>query len=317
VTFLALPRTSADRQVLLAFILYVIIGGGASVAIRICYQELAPFWTGASRFGLGALAFWAIAFWQKIPIPRGRALHGALLFGILTIGLAFMLVAWSLVVIPASLFQVLMALIPLFTVFLSTLHGLEGLTRQGVFGSFLAVVGIAITVGGTSNAVFSLPHIAGILVAAALIAEGGVLIKKFPKNPPVMTNAISMTVGALILGIASMIRGEEWNIPVQASTWAAFIYLVIFVTVITFLLYLFVLGKWTASNTSYGFVIVPLVTILIASTLAGERITWNFLVGSAFVLGGVIVGALWPSKTTPEATEACKDRAAEVLPRCA
>ena len=265
----------------------------------------------------GALALWAIAFFKRIPLPKGRALAGAVLFGTLTVGLAFLLISWGLVATPASRYQILMATVPLLTLFLSSFHGIEAISRRGVLGSLLAVGGIAFTFGGTTASELSLPHTAAILLAAAFIAEGGVLIKKFPPNPPVMTNAIGMTVGGLILGIASLVSGEAWTIPTQTNTWLAFIYLVIFVTVIAFLLYMFVLGKWSASGTSYGFVLVPLVTIILASTLVGEQITSNFLVGAGLVLAGVVVGALLPPKTKTAAIEECKDRSGQVLPRCA
>lgn len=305
-----------ERPVLIAFLVFVLVGGGASIAIRVTYGELAPFWSAASRFALAAIVFWILAFIKKIPLPKGRALLGALIFGILTIGLAFLLIAWGLVATPASIYQILMALVPLLTIFLSTIHGIEAITRRGLVGSLLAVIGIAITVGGASTADISLPHIAAILVAAAFVAEGGVLIKRFPPNPPIMTNAIGMTAGAIILGAVSLLSGEEWTIPTQTDTWIAFIYLVVFVTILVFLLYMYVLSNWTASGTSYGFVLVPLVTIVLAATLVGEKITVNFLIGAAFVLVGVLVGALLPSKTKPEIVEECKDRSGQVLPRC-
>ncbi|TFH32252.1 MAG: hypothetical protein E4G99_12950, partial [Anaerolineales bacterium] len=258
------PTTSTlpDRPVRLAFVLFIVVGGGSSVAIRMTYAELAPFWAATFRFALAAFVFWALVYVKKLPIPRGRALLGAITFGSLTVGFAFVLIAWGLVVIPASLYQILMAMVPILTLFLSALHGVESITTRGILGSLLAVVGIAITVGGTSASNISIPHIVGILVAAVFVAEGGVLIKKFPPNPPLMTNAIGMTVGTLILGAASLFSGETWALPTQANTLLAFIYLVFFVTVLAFLLYMFVLGKWTASGTSYGFVIVPLVTIV-------------------------------------------------------
>jgi drug/metabolite transporter (DMT)-like permease len=312
------PASSAlpERPVLIAFLLFIVVGGGASVAIRMTYAELAPFWAGTSRFAFAALVFWGLVVFRKLPVPKGRALLGAVLFGTLTVGLAFVLIGWGLVATPASRYQVLMATVPLLTLFLASLQGIEAITRRGLFGSLLAVAGIAVTVGGASTAGLSPPHVAAIILAAAFISEGGVLIKRFPPNPPVMTNAIGMTVGAIILAIASLASGEEWNIPTQTSTWAAFIYLVIFVTIVGFLLYMFVLGKWSASGTSYGFVLVPLITIVVASTLAGEVITPNFLIGAALVLAGVLVGALLPSKTKPEPVEECKDRSGQVLPRC-
>ena len=146
-----------------------------------------------------------------------------------------------------------------------------------------------------------MPHVAAILLAAVFIAEGGVLIKKFPPNPPIMTNAIAMTVGGIILGLALLVSGEPWTIPTLTSTWIALIYLVIFVTIVAFLLYMFVLSKWSASKTS---------------SVVGEEITLNFLVGAGFVLAGVLVGALLPSKTKPVAAEECKNRSGQVLPRC-
>lgn len=59
-----------------------------------------------------------------------------------------------------------------------------------------------------------------------------------------------------------------------------------------------------------------LVTIVVASALAGEQITWNYLLGAGLVLSGVLVGALLPSRAKPVAAEECKDRSGQVLPRC-
>ncbi len=85
----------------------------------------------------------------------------------------------------------------------------------------------------------------------------------------------------LILAVVSLLTGEKWTIPAQTRTWAAYVYLVVIVTVVAFFLYMYVLSKWTASTTSYGFVLNPLVvTIVVASSLAGEKITPDFLVGA-------------------------------------
>jgi drug/metabolite transporter (DMT)-like permease len=305
-----------ERPVLAAFLLFVLVPGGAAVAVRFTYREMDPFWVGASRFTVAAAIFWVLAYVRRIPLPTGRALLGAVLYGTLTVGLAFLLMAWGLVEIPASTFQILMALVPLLTIFLSAAHGVETITRRGLVGSLLAVVGIGVTMGGASTAGLAIPRLAAILLGSLFIAEGGVLLKRFPANPPIMTNAIAMTVGAAILAVASLLAGEAWIIPSQTNTWIALAYLITFVNFGSFMLYLYVLGKWTASGASYGFVLVPLVTIVIAANLAGEAITGGFLIGAALVLAGVLVGALLPSKEKPAATEECKDRSGQVLPRC-
>jgi drug/metabolite transporter (DMT)-like permease len=304
------------RPVLIAFLFFILIAGGGAVATRMTYLEMAPFWVSTARFILAAGVLWVIVFLKRIPFPKGRALLGGVLFGTLTVGLAFLLIAWGLVATPASRYQILMATVPLLTLFLSAIHGVEAISRRGMMGSLLAVGGIGFTVAGGSTSTYSLPHMAAILIGAVLIAEGGVVIKKFPPNPPVLTNAIGMTVGGFILGIASLVSGDRWSIPTQTRTWLAFLYLVVFVSLVGFLLYMFVLSKWSASGTSYGFVMTPLVTVVAASTLAGEDITSNFMLGAILVLAGVLVGALLPSRTRSEVVEECKDRSGQVLPRC-
>jgi drug/metabolite transporter (DMT)-like permease len=182
------------------------------------------------------------------------------------------------------------------TLFFAFIHGLEQIRWKGILGALLAVAGIAAVVGGSSTGAISVPHILAIIAAAACIAEAGVIAKKFPRSHPVATNAIAMTIGALILGIVSLIAGEQWVIPTMATTWIAFGYILVLVTIIAFLLYLYVLGRWTASGTSYGFVIIPLITVVLATRLAGEQITFSYVIGAVLVLSGVLIGALLPSK---------------------
>jgi drug/metabolite transporter (DMT)-like permease len=285
-----------DRLTLVAFALFVLFAAGAPVAIRLTYAELPPFWSGTARFGLGALVFWALVLLRKIPIPRGQALVGAVLFGALSVGGAFVLAAWGLVKTPASLASVLLALMPLLTIFLAYLHGLESIRWQGLIGSLLAVVGIAVVFGGSTGGALSIPHVAAMIAAAAFLAEAGVVVKKFPRSHPFAMNAIAMTVGVIMLGAVSLLSGERWVIPNLANTWLALGYLVIVVTVFAFLLYLYVLRRWTASGSSYAFVMSPLITVVLAAQLAGEQITSSFILGAGLVLSGVVFGALMPSK---------------------
>ena len=211
-------------------------------------------------------------------------------------GLSFTFIYWGLVKTPASLYQTIVALVPLLTLFFAFFHGLEPFRSRGLLGALLTVVGIAIAVGGSQAADLSLPRILAIIGGAACFAEAGVVAKQFPRSHPIATNAVAMTVGAFILGIASILAGEKPVIPTTATTWIAFAYIVIFVTIIAFRLYLFVLGRWTASSTSYSFVLIPLVTIMLASWLAKEQITWQFILGGTLVVFGVWVGALLPTK---------------------
>lgn len=287
---------TTDRSTMIAFIFMVLVAGGAAVAIRITFVELPPFWSGGARFGLAALIFWVLMLVRRVALPRGKALAGAALFGFLGVGASFLFLMWGLVETPASLFQVIGALVPLLTILFAFLHRLEKLRWQGITGALLAVAGIAFAVNGYKGVAISIPHILAIVVGTACIAESAVIAKQIPRSNPIATNAVAMTVGSAMLLFVSFLTREQWVIPTKIATWAAYLYLVVFVSVIVFLLYLWLLGRWTASGTSFAFVLMPLVTIVLASFISDEPITLSLIIGAALVISGVLFGALLKPK---------------------
>lgn len=287
---------TTDRSTMIAFIFMVLVAGGAAVAIRITFVELPPFWSGGARFGLAALIFWVLMLVRRVALPRGKALAGAALFGFLGVGASFLFLMWGLVETPASLFQVIGALVPLLTILFAFLHRLEKLRWQGIIGALLAVAGIAFAVNGYKGVAISIPHILAIVVGTACIAESAVIAKQIPRSNPIATNAVAMTVGSAMLLFVSFLTREQWVIPTKIATWAAYLYLVVFVSVIVFLLYLWLLGRWTASGTSFAFVLMPLVTIVLASFISDEPITLSLIIGAALVISGVLFGALLKPK---------------------
>jgi drug/metabolite transporter (DMT)-like permease len=299
----SLASALPDRNVLLYFIVFIILMGGAPVAMRITYSEMGPFYMGFLRFGLGAVIYWILIFFKRLQIPHGRSLIGPLLYGVLGIGISFSLIAWGLVKIPASLAAIFLALVPMLTVLLSAIQRLEHFSIQGGFGALLSVAGTIVAVGASSSNGISIIHVSALILGVVFLAQGSVVVKHYPRNSPIITNGLAMTVGAIILAFASFITRESWVVPSQLNTWAALSYLVFFVSFIALLLYLQVLNRWTATGSSYGFVIIPFVTVIISTFLTGEHITLNFLMGLLLVIIGVIIGALIPKKV--ELTKEC------------
>ena len=291
-------RTGPERSTLIAFASFVLLAGSVAIVVRYTFGQLAPFWGGVLRFGAAALIFWLLMLIRKVPLPRGRALWGAVIFGTLGVGLAMSLAYYGLTKTEASLYSTTVAIVPLLTLLFASAHGLERISRRGLAGGFLAVIGIALAVSGSlfSGVDISIPHYLAIVAAAACFADAGIVVKLFPPCHPFATNAIAMTVGASMLAVVSVINGESLALPSSLSMWLALVYIVIGGTVGTFLLYLTVLQRWTATGASYGFVLIPVVTVVLATLLTDETITPIFLAGGAIVLLGVYLGALMPSK---------------------
>jgi drug/metabolite transporter (DMT)-like permease len=163
-------------------------------------------------------------------------------------------------------------------------------------GAIVAFAGIVIGLGAEVGSSIPLVPLLAIIAGVAIGSEGTVLYKSYPKSEPLAVNAVALSIGSAILLIISLLFTETWSLPKTQSTWIAYGYLVIGGSVIMFYLFLYILQRWTASATSYVLLLVPLATIVIASFLLGEEVTFQFLIGSAIVLVGVWLGAISQTK---------------------
>jgi drug/metabolite transporter (DMT)-like permease len=274
------------------------VAGGNAVAIRYlsCAScELDPFWAAGTRFGLAAVIFLVAALALRVPLPHGRALVGAGLFGLLQFAGGFGLAYWGLVSTPAGFGQVLLASVPMLTFLLALGQRQERFRWSGLGGALVAVAGVAIVFSSGSGTGVPIVSMVAILVGAALWAEALVVIKAFPAVHPTALNALAMGVGAVVLLMVSAISGEEWTVPRSGRAWLAQTYLVLLGSVGVFWLYVVVVRRWTASAASYQMVLIPLVTVALSAWLQEESIGWTFAMGGATVLVGVYIGALRPA----------------------
>ncbi len=292
-----------DRTTMAAFLALVVIGGSNAVAVRFSNFELPPFWGAAARFTLAAAIFWAILLARRLAVPKGAALVGAVLYGALAVGASYALLYWAILEIPASLFMVILSLGPLMTLLFAVAHRLEPFRWMALTGALVAMVGIAIGIGAELGRSVPIASLVAAVAGAALMAEGSVVYKLFPGERPLPTNAVAFSTGAVMLLLVSRIAGESWFVPTEPRTIAAFAYLTVVGSVVLFYLYLLVLSRWTASATSYAFLLFPVATVVIAALLTNEHVTWQFLVGAAIALAGVWIGAVRGPAKEPTAEE--------------
>jgi drug/metabolite transporter (DMT)-like permease len=199
---------------------------------------------------------------------------------------------WALLFIPASTTMVIGALVPIITFCLAWMHGQESFRWRGLLGGVIAFLGIFFAIGNEIGSSLPLIPVLAVLLGFSATAEGTVLYKSFPKTNPIVVNAVSLTTGTIILLLVSLLAGENWTLPGEPNTWLAYGYLVIGGSVALFYFVLYILDRWTASATSYAFLLFPIATIVIASWLADEVITGRFLMGAGVVLVGVWFGAI-------------------------
>lgn len=278
---------------LLAFASVVLVGGGNFVAVRFSNRELAPFWGAGLRFALAALLLLALARLMGWRLPRGRALQGAALHGLLGFGASYAFMYWGLLEAPAALASIIVALVPLETLLLATAFRIERPRWRSALGALVALVGTAVVFSDQLRSV-PLTSVLAIVAGSFCIAGSTVAAKGFPRVHPVPTNGVAMLPGVALLLALSFAAGEARVLPARPEVVAAFAYLVLVGSTVLFIGFLYVLQRWTASATSYATVLFPLVTVAIGAILAGEAVTAQFLAGALVVIAGVYLGALAP-----------------------
>ena len=285
-----------DPAAIAALLVGAVLAGGNAVGVRFSNRELDPLWGAGLRFTLAAALLGALMLALRLELPRGRALAGAVAFGALNFGAAFGLAYYGFVRVHAGLGQTIVALVPLMTLLLAVAQRQERLHVRALVGAVVALVGVALMSRAPLHEGVPLASVLALVGGALCLAQAAVLARWIPRVHPVTMNAVGMTAGAIVLLLASLVAGEELDAPERTATWAAIAYTVVFGSVVVFVLYVFLLGRWVASRAAYGFVLIPIVTVVLSAWLDDEPIGAGLVLGGSLVLAGVYVGAIRPTR---------------------
>lgn len=289
------PIGRPDSATLVAFLASVVLGGANFLAVRVSNRELEPLWGATLRFAFSALVFVGIVLALRLRWPRGRRLALTAVYGALAFAVSYALLYWALVRVTAGVAVIVLALVPLTTVLMAAAQGLEELRLRGVIGACIAFGGIVLIVFGPGDLSLPLAPLIALLLSALSITQSIIISKRISDNHPAMTNAVGMSVGTVLLAGFSLLAGEAWIVPRDAAVIGSVVYLVVGGSVALFVLVLLVVRRWTASVTSYMFVLFPVVTLALAAVLLDEPVTLVAVAGAALVMAGVWVGALSPA----------------------
>jgi drug/metabolite transporter (DMT)-like permease len=292
-----IPLTMAgdERVTLAAFVASAVLAGGNGVGVRFSNRELDPLWGAGLRFALAAAVFVALMAALRLEVPQGRALGGAVVYGVLQFGATYALAYYALVELHAGFGQILLALVPLMTLLLAVAERQERLRLASILGSVVALAGVLVMSRAPLREAVPLVSLLAALASALCFAQAAVLVRWLPQVHPVTTNAVGTTAGAGVLLAASLVAGETIALPEESDTWLAVAYLVFLGTVAVFVLNLVVLGRWPASRFAYLFVLIPIVTVVLSAWLDDEPVGPGLVLGGLLVLGGVYVGVLRPA----------------------
>jgi drug/metabolite transporter (DMT)-like permease len=169
-------------------------------------------------------------------------------------------------------------------------------------GAILAIAGIAVISAKPASGTLPILSVLALVGAAAATAQAAITVRRIRDAEPLPVNAVGMAVGSVLLLLGAIVSGESLDAPSSVGVGLALAVMIV-TSPLLFVLYVFVVQRWSASAAAYQLVLFPLVSIPLSAILLDEHISASLLLGAPLVLLGVWVGALAPDRGPLVATD--------------
>jgi drug/metabolite transporter (DMT)-like permease len=226
--------------------------------------------------------------------PRGPALRGAVLFGVLNMGVNFSLLYWGERVVPSGIAAVLYATVPLSTALIAAAMGVERLVPRKLVAAGLAIVGVGIIFAGEIRLDVPIAGLVAVFLAATAAALSSVILKQYPQPSAIAVNAVGAVAGGIVCALVSMLMGEDHSLPTTFEAWWPIAYLVLAGSLGAYVLYAWLVQHWPVTNASMVGVVVPVIAVILGAVAKAEQRSSESYLGAAVVLVAVVI-ALRPS----------------------
>ncbi len=237
------------------------------------------------RFGISAAFMTVILLLRRESFPRGRILTQLVGMGALGyVGQSFMYLT-AINYASAGLVALLLYLYPFFVTVLSTIFLHEKVTRIKIIALLLALTGTALTVGPVSGMLIgALMAIAAALIYSIYIIVGTNVMKHVS---PVQSSTVIFASAGAVFGVLALANGMHF--PASNSGWLAMLGIIFISTIIPVVTFLAGLEKIGPINAAMLSTLEPVVTVLLAMWLFGDKLQPIVMFGGGLILFAVIL----------------------------
>jgi drug/metabolite transporter (DMT)-like permease len=284
----AAPASPLSGLLLLCLAATWLVWGSTYLAIKFALLSFPPFFQMGTRFLVAGAVLMAWTRWRGAPWPDARQWRNALAVGALMLGGGMGGTAYAEQTVGSGLVVAFIAIVPLMIAALNRLYGVKP--------GRLELAGIIVGLGGvlmlTQGAGFqaSPAGLAAIAIACITWSVGSVLSQRsLPLAPGATGFASEMICGGLVLMALSGLDREIPQWPPQPEAAAAWVYLVVFGSLIAFNAYMVLLAHASAGLASSYTFVNPVIAMLLGVAVLGEVVTAYEWVAAGIVLVGVVL----------------------------
>jgi drug/metabolite transporter (DMT)-like permease len=279
-------------------------------AVKISLSAFPPFTLRMIGLGCGGLLLFLLRLGQRgALLPPRDAWHGVIVGGILAVAVFNVSTAIAQLNTTTSRAAVLTFTMPMMSAVLSWLFVGERLDARKIAALAAGMCGVVVLATPVFEAALAAHDaraykgLAFPLVAAFGWAAGTVYLKRRPvSGDRIVITAWQLLIGALCGALGAIAFGERLpDSAIPGRVWAALTMHIVLGTAIAYWLWFILIEHVSATVASLTTLMVPVVGVLSAMALVGDRPSVADWCGFALVLGGAAIIVLGPlaARTAP------------------
>jgi drug/metabolite transporter (DMT)-like permease len=280
--------------------------GTTFLGIKICLETMPPFAMAGSRYfaaGL-VLALTLAARGHKLPDRSAWVTLAVLGFFMLVLGNGG--VVWGEQYLPSGLAAVVVATSPFWMIGINAAmpHGERLHLRQCIgllvgFGGILLLLLPELSLRSTDRHGFLL-GVVSLEIACAGWAVGSNYTRRHVVPDDVLGSAaLQMAFGGAMMMLIGVATGEWGRIAITGRTAAAWLYLVVFGSIVGFAAYSYALQHLPVTIVSTYTFVNPVIALTLGTLILGEPFHWRMLGAAAIIIVGILIIRPAPIKTEP------------------
>jgi drug/metabolite transporter (DMT)-like permease len=283
-----------NSRALLSLLSIYIVWGTTYLAIRIGVENLPPvLFTGLRWIAAGPIML-MILLLKKYKLPNKDDILHLGISGLLLLGGGNGLVVYAEQWVPSGLTALLITTVPFWVV------GMEAMVPEGkrinltiILGLILGLAGVSLIFGGDLKNLFDVSHIGGVigLMFAVFLWSAGTVYSKHKKVTvhPLMGAATQMIIAGIVITALGLILGEGSEFHFTTSGFYAYLYLVIFGSLIGYGSYVYAIAHLPISLVATYAYVNPIIALFLGWLVLDEKISGWIILAAVIILGGVML----------------------------